>query len=497
MCLAIDLARSDLKVALLEAGGRTLANASQSIFRRASWSGYPLEGLHVGRFRALGGTTNFWGGQLAPFDSVVFEERPWVADARWPVTHSNLQPHYSAAYQMLGVTALSDAEVWERLASIPPNLPDELEVFFTRWAPEPNLARLFRPELTTRTNLHVYLNSPVVGLAPFDRGERVAPVILRSGGQRQVLHGRHIVLANGTVEMARLMMLPLEGGAVGPWSENPWLGRGFMDHIDAFAGDVKPISRAKFDQAFDNAFVSGIKHHPKIKLSEQAQRSHRLVGVAAHFVYNSAQSEHIANLKILVRGLLRGRFEKIDLRSVSEFFELRKIVLPMATRYLRYRRMYNPADKGIQLRLTTEQIPLRTSRLTLRRDVDELEMPCVNLDWHIDGSELDTMARFATSVRDALRGASLADIDLSPTLLARDPAFLATIDDANHQMGMVRMAGRESDGVTDANLRVFGCDNLFAAGAAVFPTSGFSNPTLTAIALGLRLSTHLKGLCQR
>jgi choline dehydrogenase-like flavoprotein len=43
----------------------------------------------------------------------------------------------------------------------------------------------------------------------------------------------------------------------------------------------------------------------------------------------------------------------------------------------------------------------------------------------------------------------------------------------------------------DSDCRVFGIDNLFIAGASVFPTSGAMNPTLTLVALALRLADHL------
>jgi choline dehydrogenase-like flavoprotein len=47
-------------------------------------------------------------------------------------------------------------------------------------------------------------------------------------------------------------------------------------------------------------------------------------------------------------------------------------------------------------------------------------------------------------------------------------------------------------GVVDANCRVHGVGNLYVAGAAVYPTSGSANPTLTLVALSLRLADHLK-----
>ena len=46
-------------------------------------------------------------------------------------------------------------------------------------------------------------------------------------------------------------------------------------------------------------------------------------------------------------------------------------------------------------------------------------------------------------------------------------------------------------GVVDPNCRVHGLDNLYIAGSSVFPTGGYANPTLTLVALAVRLSEHL------
>ena len=54
------------------------------------------------------------------------------------------------------------------------------------------------------------------------------------------------------------------------------------------------------------------------------------------------------------------------------------------------------------------------------------------------------------------------------------------------------MADDPRDGVVDRDCRVFGIENLFIAGSSVFPTSGWSNPTLTLLALGHRLADRLK-----
>jgi choline dehydrogenase-like flavoprotein len=59
-------------------------------------------------------------------------------------------------------------------------------------------------------------------------------------------------------------------------------------------------------------------------------------------------------------------------------------------------------------------------------------------------------------------------------------------------MGTTRMAADPRQGVVDADCRVHGIDNLYVAGSSVFPTCGAANPTLTIVALALRLADHLR-----
>ena len=60
-------------------------------------------------------------------------------------------------------------------------------------------------------------------------------------------------------------------------------------------------------------------------------------------------------------------------------------------------------------------------------------------------------------------------------------------------MGGTRMHADPRQGVVDEHGRVHGVDNLFVAGSSVFPTGlGYANPTLTIVALAIRLADHLK-----
>ena len=46
-------------------------------------------------------------------------------------------------------------------------------------------------------------------------------------------------------------------------------------------------------------------------------------------------------------------------------------------------------------------------------------------------------------------------------------------------------------GVVDSDCRMHAVHNLYVAGSSVFPTAGYVNPTLTIVALALRLADHL------
>ncbi len=65
------------------------------------------------------------------------------------------------------------------------------------------------------------------------------------------------------------------------------------------------------------------------------------------------------------------------------------------------------------------------------------------------------------------------------------------VSQGHHHMGTTRMSHNPGDGVVDSDSRVHGLENLYVAGSSVFPTAGFANPTLTAMALSDRLAAHI------
>ena len=85
LSMAVALARLGVDVLLLEAGGAQLESANQAMHEGES-TGHPFESVDVGRYRVLGGSTSFWGGQVIAFDDFVIGERPWVGHSAWPLS---------------------------------------------------------------------------------------------------------------------------------------------------------------------------------------------------------------------------------------------------------------------------------------------------------------------------------------------------------------------------------------------------------------------------
>ena len=80
-------------------------------------------------------------------------------------------------------------------------------------------------------------------------------------------------------------------------------------------------------------------------------------------------------------------------------------------------------------------------------------------------------------------------------MLSADPHdWPPELGGGRHHMGTTRMHQDPRRGVVDADARVHGTENLYVAGSSVFPTSGSASPTLTLVALAVRLAGRLKEL---
>ena len=164
--------------------------------------------------------------------------------------------------------------------------------------------------------------------------------------------------------------------------------------------------------------------------------------------------------------------------------------LPRVLQYLFFRlSKRKPKIRFARVRNFMEMAPDPENRVTLDSEPDEDVKPlprvvhrCGDLDRR---SMVEVHAALAAEVEAAGLGVLESD-------LAEDTSPWPIDQDASHHMGTTRMGTDPSTSVVDADLRVHGLDNLYAAGASVFPTSGCVNPTYTIVALSIRLARHLR-----
>jgi hypothetical protein len=146
-------------------------------------------------------------------------------------------------------------------------------------------------------------------------------------------------------------------------------------------------------------------------------------------------------------------------------------------------------DGTYPLEFNAEHMPNPDSRVLLGDAVDPFGVPRLVLQWQMRDSELAWICRAYRALAAAIAKSGLGvvhfDADLSDTVQH------ALVSQGGHHIGTVRMGDDPRTGVVDKNGEVWSTHGLFVAGAAIFPTSGFANPTLTAVALAFRLADHL------
>ena len=116
----------------------------------------------------------------------------------------------------------------------------------------------------------------------------------------------------------------------------------------------------------------------------------------------------------------------------------------------------------------------------------------IALNWRLAGEEKDSLRRTLELITSKWPHQQLGTLRVDDWLLDKGDHWHSSFEGQYHHMGTTRMADDPKLGVVDRDCRVHGVSNLFMAGSSVFPTSGSANPTLTIVALALRLAGTLK-----
>ena len=500
IAIAREFLGSRFKVLVLESGGFSPEPETQKLFE-SDVTGLPHTSVHNGRARIFGGTTTLWGGQALRFDECDFATKSWVPFSGWPISREVLDPYYERAERLLHLgPRIQYEELCSSFGIEPPALdPARLYLECSRWSPKPNFGTAYRAELKNATNISVILHANATTIVTDSGANVVEKIEFKTlAGKSGTANARYYVICCGGIETARLLLASTAADRCGVGNRNDQVGRYFQEHIHVNLGQVQTGNRARLQHLFESFFVRGLKHAPLVTLAQRMQEERHLLSVHGIVTFEPAADSSLAAAKKLFRLIIGRNFsDKAEVRKlIGKSLASPGEVLHLAYRLQVQKRAATPRTGPIIFGAQCEMAPNPDSRVMLGESRDQLGMPRVRLDWRLGELERRTLSEFVRMLADEFERLGLGDFDRRQIDFLNDPAgWTERAHDSAHHMGTTRMHDSPRLGVVDAQCQVHGISNLYIGSSAVFPTSARSNPTLTMLALCLRIADRLKQFC--
>ena len=504
IAMAQRLANTSLKVIMLVSGAPG-DRAAPSEARQSLYQGTVGDFLakvdpdfpQRSRLNMYGGTTNHFGFWARPLDAADMLPRPGYRDAGWLISPEDLKPYYVEAHEFghFGPFNYADMRFWETVLyarCFDPLPGDKLAGAIMRAQYEANLHDFqvqFRDQLAQAANVTVLFNAHLLTIETDENRRRVtalkcATLVTAAGGKavaggRFQVRARATVLACGGIENARLLQL---SGDLGN-NQRDMLGRGFMVH---------PLLTNAARVTFHQPVASDIRNffreqQIRLKPPPNALGGPRGVGESAyrHMVEPLVNPELVFEyLMFNAWGVLAPKHQTLLDERIGNF----RIIL-----------YFRDEGKSAIVNLNWEQTPNEKSRITLdRARVDPIfGQPLAHIDWRLDDIDKLSAARALELTLAYLRDHGAVSEEMITDVSGGAESWTfppdeGALETGDHHMGALRMSASPEDGIVDIHSGLHRVDNLYIAGSAVFPTGGYANPTLTIVALGLRLADHLK-----
>ena len=518
--VALELIDVGLDVLLVESGDLKPSAEAQALYA----GDVVDERLHSPpdryRQRRFGGTTTIWGGRCMPFDAIDFEPREFMSNSGWPFSLQELLPFYPRANELCeaGRFAYTEESAFDR--RLKPMIDDFESSHFTtntleRFSCPTNFALRYGKKLRAAKNIRVLLNLNVTALQLDESGQRVASAsVQRLTGERGTIRARHFVLATGGLEVPRLLLAGADDGSPGIGNTHDVVGRYYMCHIAGTIGSLKidrPVDgvRHGYDIADEGTYC-----RRRLALRPEVQRSQRIGNFVARLhhprITDPAHRNAVLSLLFLSRPLIPYEYakrlhgsERSD--ALTWIKHIRNVVtdpfdaVRFAWHMLKDRKLAERKFPSIiikskanlySLDFHAEQEPNPASRVTLAERRDALGVRRIKIDWRYTRGDVDTVKRAVALLAADLNRARVGTFVYDPAAIEFEMTRYGAY--GGHHIGTARMGTDPRTSVVDAHCRVHGIENLYIAGSATFPTSSQANPTLTIVALALRLARQLR-----
>lgn len=485
--LAREFIGTPLRIVLCEGGGMEAEADTQDLYA-GEGKGQPYFPLEACRLRMFGGSTNHWNGACSTLLDIDFEERPWIPYSGWPIRRDDLLPYYRRASEICGAGEYVFDEGllrFQAAAQVLELAGARLQRLYYQRSKALRFGARFGEELRRADNILVLLHANAVNLQTDASGQTVEWVDLTSfDGARRRVRAKVFALCCGGLENARLLLASNRTERDGIGNRHGLVGRFFMDHL------VVPVAYPVLPDPsllFDN-LVRYRNHSVALVAERRVQQERRMLNSAITLEGDPQRNWIGPGVRSLMHDVKAGRLPRglgrIGAAAVANVDFLAYDAYRAASgRYV--------IPSALLFRMHGEQAPNPDSRVTLSDRLDGIGMPRLSLDWRL--SEIDRhSAREMVKMLGVLTGHLGIGRVRMADWLAEDGDWPSALEGAYHHIGTTRMSQDPRRGVVDRECRVHGMSNFYIAGSSVFPTSGGSTPTMTIVALALRLADTLR-----
>ncbi len=517
--VALELLASGKSIVILESGGHEEEAETQALYggETADANMHPPPDKY--RYRVFGGSTTIWGGRCIPYDPIDFERRDYLPESGWPFGYDELAPHYPRANELVeaGAFAYTAEQAYNGMS--PPmidgfNSTRVTQNTLERFSMPTNFGATYGGTLAAAGNVRVLLHANCTGIRLAADGTTVdhLDVATLAGVTFTVRAGRY-VLCTGGLEVPRLLLASNDVKPGGIGNDHDHVGRYLQAHI---AGTLGTVIVSKPRSAVYHGYVmtpDGVYARRRFALTADTQRALRIGNIIArlHFadLPDPAHRSGILSGLYLAKAWIpfeyAKRLDNGEQRTygllarhawnvITDPVDTVRFVYNWITKRTLARRKFpsvviRSKANRFSLDFHSEQQPNPDSRVTLITARDALGTPMIRIDWRYTPWDVETVRIALRVIKEELEKTGCGTLIWNENSL--DDEIMRFGAYGGHHIGTARMSADPKDGVVDANCTVHGVNNLHVASTAVMPTSSQANPTLTLVALSVRLGRYL------
>ena len=476
--MALEWMNTPYKVILLEGGGFDYEAAMQDLYKGKTTGQryYPLESA---RLHYFGGTTGHWAGFCSTFDPIDFQKRDWVPHSGWPIKREDLDPYYARAHKNLDLGPYEYSyEYWKDKEPGRESLPFEPDTVWNKiwqFSPPTRFGTKYKDTIVNASNIHLYTYANVTDITANENVSVITQVTVRNfTGKSHTVKAKNFVVACCSIQNARLLLASNKQAPKGLGNDNDNVGRYFMEHLEIKSAEMwlpelDPLKLYALD--FGNT-----KWRAELAISAKKQEEYKILNGTASLTPLVAGREQPAFIDV---------WKSSDPKERDKSFS--KIAAP--SKKANNKNGYS----SYELFTRVEQGPNPNSRVTLDTETDALGMRRAMLHWELTQLEKRSIRGIYEIIGQQLGIAAKGRVRLLEYLRdENDTSWPEFTGGGWHHMGTTRMGNDPKTSVVDANCKVHGIANLYTAGSSNYVTAAAPNPTLTLVALTLRLSDHIK-----